>query len=174
MNKLVMLLALLCSIPARAEEALILGLHTFSKHFPTEDYQHNDNFGVFGEYKGWRLGAYDNTLGRTSVYGGYHYQLGYGFGVMAGIVSGYQKKCEEVVTRRTETTIDPDSRMTLSVTYIKTTETCYGTSRGAITGLMAFSYTPPPRFNVWGVQPEILFMPPLFKNASVVHLALKF
>lgn len=88
------LYVLLCATPAHAET--VVGLHTFSAHYPQERYQNNDNFGAYVRLdNGTTFGAYRNTLGRPSVYLAYTAQAG-PFGLTAGVITGYRRRapCE--------------------------------------------------------------------------------
>lgn len=86
------LLALLLASGA-AQAQTTIGLHLASHHFEQRDYQRNFNPGIYVRTEdGWTAGVYRNTLGRTSVYGGY--TIGDQVALTVGVVSGYQIRHE--------------------------------------------------------------------------------
>jgi hypothetical protein len=155
---------------AAAADKVYVGLHTFSAHLPAKDYQNNDNFGVYYRDGPWQVGAYRNTLNRVSFYGGYVQDLPGGFGLMAGLVSGYQKKCHAVYTPYQQGYLGPEG-IYYKTEYDHTRTDCFGSSRGAVTALLALSWAAP--FKFWGAQPEVMVMPPFPKHSAVVHAALR-
>lgn len=68
---------------------LILGLHLVSHHNPELPLQNNTNPGVYAECDGWTVGAYKNTLDRTSAYAGYTWHWGPA-SLGAGAITGYR------------------------------------------------------------------------------------
>jgi hypothetical protein len=59
---------------------------------PAVSEQNNANFGVYAIDDGWTIGAYRNTLRRTSVYGGYIFGADGPVSLAVGISTGYQRK----------------------------------------------------------------------------------
>ena len=73
-------------LPAHADT---VGLHVASAHVPQRKFN-NVNPGLyFRSDTGWTVGGYRNSLGRTSVYGGYTLEYGL-LALTAGAVTGYQ------------------------------------------------------------------------------------
>ena len=69
----------------------VLGLHLASVHVPAEPYHHNVNPGAYVVFpQGVAVGAYHNSLGRTSAYVGKVLDFS-PFALTVGVVSGYQK-----------------------------------------------------------------------------------
>lgn len=158
---------------AHADE-LSLGLHVASVHVPQHE-QNNTNPGLYIRYDQWQVGGYENSLGRTTVYGGYAVPVG-PIEVMLGLATGYQRICKEYdVYVPTERNVEhlPGGSSVTTTTYAHTDiyEDCKGFSKYAVTPLVALSYTAP--FTVMGAQPQILFMPGFGKHSSVAHLAFK-
>lgn len=72
--------------------AATVGVHIGSAHYPGASYQNNFNPGMYVRTDdGITVGAYYNTLRRTSVYAGYTLEYG-PFGLLGGVVTGYTPK----------------------------------------------------------------------------------
>ena len=69
--------------------SLIVGLHLLSYHTSPQPYMKSVTPGVYAECDGWNAGIYHNSLGGTSVHGGYtwHWEP---FALTAGVASGYR------------------------------------------------------------------------------------
>ena len=81
------LLLLLLSLPAQAGELL---LHGPSYHFGPTEYN-NANYGLgYAFDNNFVLGAYENSINKTSVYAGYCFTVTQRISVLAGAVSGYE------------------------------------------------------------------------------------
>lgn len=73
-----------------------VGLHLASKHFPTRDFN-NVNPGVYWRADaGWMVGAYRNSLERTTVYAGYNWQWR-ALALTAGAATGYAEKVQPLL-----------------------------------------------------------------------------
>ena len=93
--------------------AATFGLHLGGIHFPNASYQNNMNPGMYVRTDdGFTLGAYYNTLRRTSIYAGYTYELG-PFGLMGGVITGYKPKMIEGVTYGQGKTLTPIAALSL-------------------------------------------------------------
>lgn len=69
-----------------------IGLHIASHHFPERDYQQNRNIGIYLRSDNWQIGTYRNTINRQSYYAAKSIEIGAGFEIMGGVVSGYQRR----------------------------------------------------------------------------------
>lgn len=124
--------------------AIAIGAHIGSVHIPERDYQHNFNPGIYVRHEsGIAGGIYRNTLGRTTVYGGYNVKLG-PVDVLAGAASGYQLKCQQE---------------------------CYGVSNAKISPFIAPSYRLP--IEIIGVSPRVWLIPGYGRTSTVLHLSLE-
>lgn len=90
----VLVLLLVLAAPARAADTPTpkdtLGIHLFSQHLPAANYN-NVNPGLYYRLaEGPVMGAYRNSVRRTSVYAGYTWQWGR-FDLTTGAVTGYAK-----------------------------------------------------------------------------------
>ena len=139
---------------------LTIGLHMASVHVPALDTQNNTNPGLYAMTEsGWVVGAYRNTLSRTSVYGGHVFTHG-PFSLTVGVVSGYQERTEVVDCAAIGR---PDMQQ------------CWhrvGFSRGALTLLASPSVRLP---QVFGVTPRISYIPKVGGPARshAFHLSLE-
>lgn len=171
MKYLVAILALLC-LPAHAET--VIGLHTVSIHAPQRA-QQNENAGLYiRSASGVEAGAYRNSVGRNTFYISQEFGLLEGsagkLGLQVGLATGYQKRCTETSavypvhhTQKGEREHDE---------WVKHTHIdCKGFSRGAITPMAGFTYTP--NLSFMGVVPRLQFIPGLKNHSSVVHLTLE-
>ena len=121
--------------------AAIFGVHMGSAHYPGGSYQNNFNPGVYLRTEdGITVGAYYNTLRRASVYAGYTYQYG-PFGLLGGVVTGYQPKLINGLT--------------------------YGQGK-ALTPMLALSLQLPA---MGGFKPMVMLVPPFQSSPAVLHLA---
>lgn len=161
------------ALEARAE-GLTVGLHVASIHSPQGD-QTNTNPGLYIRMDRWQAGLYRNSHSRTTFYGGYAYPIG-PVEVMAGIASGYDKRCT------TQTTYIPekvsfeqypngDTSTTTTPARTVPTEACTGFSKHRLTPLVALSFAAP--FTVSGARPRLWFMPGFSKTSTVAHLSLE-
>ena len=158
MNARIAFALILCSLAFAASAQTTMGLHTFSVHAPDGN-ENNDNFGAYVQHKRWIAGAYRNSIGRDTVYAGYVKPLGYGFDLMGGFASGYDRRCETY----TVTTGQAKHKTAKPVT--ETRERCSGFSRHALTPALAVGYTAP--LAVFGASPRIVVVPG-FKDSSTV------
>lgn len=133
---------------------LILGIHLISYHAPAKDYQNNENWGVYAAYNNFTVGAYRNTLRRTSLYAGYNVQLWGPIDITLGGVSGYQKKSETELC----------GPIGVSDWFV-TCQVQHGYSRGAVSLLAAPSVHYGP-VRLW-------FIPSVGRTSSVFHLSLE-
>lgn len=86
-----MLVIALCTLSTCAYGQTVVGVHLVSHHIPTRSDQNNLNLGAYVRTEnGITLGAYRNTLSRTSVYAGLTLERG-PFALTAGAVTGYRK-----------------------------------------------------------------------------------
>lgn len=121
--------------------AASFGVHLASAHYPGGPYQNNFNPGVYLRTEdGITVGTYYNTLRRASVYAGYTYEYG-PFGVLGGVVTGYQPKRIDGVT--------------------------YGQGK-ALTPMLALSLQLP---KLGGFRPMLMLIPPFRSSPAVLHLA---
>lgn len=70
----------------------VMGLHTASWHSNAAG-QNNANGGLYVRGDDWTVGAYRNSLGRTSVYAARTWQAG-GWDIAVGAITGYRRKLE--------------------------------------------------------------------------------
>lgn len=121
--------------------AATLGVHVGSTHYPGGSYQNNFNPGVYLRTDdGITVGAYYNTLRRASVYAGYTYQYG-PFGLLGGVVTGYQPKVIDGLI--------------------------YGEGK-TLTPMLALSLQLP---DLGGFKPMVMLVPPFQNSPAVLHLA---
>jgi hypothetical protein len=161
-------------------EGLTVGLHTISAHIP-QHAQNNVNPGAYlRTANGVELGLYRNSWRRPSLYVSQQFDLvsgSYGsLSLQAGLVSGYQKRCEVTQTTipgatHVEHRDDGSTVTTRDPPTINTHTECKGFSRGAITALAGFSYLPPMAF--MGITPRVQFLPPLGKSGALIHLTVE-
>jgi hypothetical protein len=147
----------------------VVGLHLVSAHIPAKDYQRNLNVGGYVRVDSWSVGAYRNTLGRSTFYVAGHYPLGQGFEASLGVATGYRRRCQdstEVVTTQQE----KDGATYTQKTKVTTT-TCAGFSRGAVAPLAGITYQPAVSF--MGAKPRVWFSPGMKGSSSVIHLSLE-
>lgn len=145
--------------------AQTIGLDTVSFHYPDKAYFNNANPGLYYRTaSGIQVGAYHNTLDRTTFYAAKLWDIRYGFGLVAGLGTGYQKKYEQVDPEKGPNDCGDGTR-----------PPCYanrGRSRGAISPILALTWASPP---VFGVSARVTAMPGFFTGASsVAHLALEY
>ena len=121
--------------------AATFGVHIGSTHYPGGSYQNNFNPGVYVRTDdGITVGTYYNTLRRASVYAGYTYEYG-PFGLLGGVVTGYQPKLIDGVS--------------------------YGQGK-ALTPMLALSLQLP---TLGGFKPMVMLVPPFKSSPAVLHLA---
>lgn len=85
------------SMPAQASEDWTLGAHVASVHVPALKNQNNFNPGAYVVApNGVTVGAYHNTMRKTSVYVGYLAHFKYA-DVLVGGVTGYKKELGRAV-----------------------------------------------------------------------------
>jgi hypothetical protein len=125
-------------------QATTWGVHVGSIHVPAKESDNNANYGLYARTdSGLTFGVYRNTLRRTSLYAGYTFNAYRDIDVTVGGITGYQLK---------------DGT---------------GYARGAVTGLVAFSYPLPVR--ILGMAPRVSLVPGhLVKARSVLHLTMEF
>jgi hypothetical protein len=70
--------------------SILVGLHLATLHVPSASYQHDLNPGAYVEVEHVTLGAYRNTIGRTSIYIAGTLDRA-PFSLTLGAVSGYQR-----------------------------------------------------------------------------------
>lgn len=144
-----------------------VGLHLVSQHFPERDHHNQDNFGLYVQHKRWLIGGYRNSLNRDTYYAAYAQPLGYGFDLVAGVGSGYRRKCEtHSVTTYSQVTHKGE---TFTVKSTERVESCRGFSKGSLAPVAGLTYTAPAFF---GASPRIWVVPGI-KGASstVIHLS---
>lgn len=153
---MVRLLALFLLVPASVP-AQTFGLHLGSVHVPDEDGQENLNQGLYvRSASGLTAGAYRNSMGRWSTYGGWTWDRG-PFGLTLGIAYGYQRR--QTNCRAVNVPQDPSARV------------C-DTSEGS-PGAFAPFVSPSARLPaVFGLTPRLSFVP-VYKGSSVVHLSIE-
>jgi hypothetical protein len=84
--------ALLWAMLSPKAEAAELILHGPSHHFDSQAGYNNQNFGLgYAFDNNIVVGAYDNSIRRTSVYAGYVLRLTEHVGILAGVATGYEK-----------------------------------------------------------------------------------
>lgn len=94
-------------------QAATFGVHLGSAHYPKGSYQNNFNPGMYVRTDdGITVGAYYNTLRRTSVYAGYTFEYG-PVGLLGGLVTGYQPKLIDSVNYGQGKTLTPMLAMSL-------------------------------------------------------------
>lgn len=152
--------------------AQTVGVHLVSHHAPKRDFQRNDNPGLyFRSAEGWTVGAYRNTIGRTSVYAGRAFAVG-PLDIGLGVVGGYQRKCHETTWNQ----VDTQSWEHHGRTYSRTTTTpmvrteCLGVSRGYLSPMVSPSIALPA---VLGATPRLHYMPGLSGTSNVIHLSVE-
>jgi hypothetical protein len=158
MNIRLLFALVLCSLAFAASAQTVVGLHTVSIHAPDHG-ENNSNWGAYVQHKRWVLGGYRNSIGRDTAYLGYVKPLGYGFDVMGGLASGYDRRCE------TYTVTAGQAKHKTAKPVTETRERCSGFSRHALTPALAVGYTAP--FAVLGASPRIVVVPG-FKDSSTV------
>lgn len=149
-------------------EPLTFGLHTGSVHAPDKSYLRNTNPGVYLRQGAWQGGIFRNSYGRTSVYGGGVLSIG-ALDLMAGLATGYDKRCSQQTTVTTETIDTPNGQVTVMVR--DTVLDCKGWSRHRIAPLAALSWAP--AIDVLGARPRLSFMPGFRDTSSLFHLSLE-
>ncbi len=174
MNLRIAFALILCSL-AFAASAQTIGLHTVSIHAPDHG-ERNDNWGAYVQHKRLIVGGYRNSLNRDTGYVGYVHPLGHGFDVMAGLASGYSRKCESYTVQTGEklhaTKHNGEYSKTVTPVY-ETRERCSGFGRGALVPVAAISYSAP--FSVLGATPKLTLVPGMGnKSSTVLHLSLQF
>ncbi len=154
-----------------------VGLHVGSAHIPQRG-QNNTNPGAFVIFDGWRVGVYENSYNRTTVYGARVFNLLEGqYGTLdlsIGAASGYKRECNtyKVKTGSVQTvTKHKEGKVTTSTPVFENRESCTGFSRYDITPMGALTYSAP--FSVLGATTELSFMPGFGKHSSVGHLSFK-
>ncbi len=169
--------------------ALTLGVHLASLHVPAHDYQRNINPGLYlrvhegarlggidlGALQGLTLGAYRNTLGRTSAYLGHTLTLAGGPGsaatvdVTLGAVSGYQRRCRSWVTWQPDA---PGAHGPHGSGVTARTEwECLGSSNAVLAPFLAPSLTLP--LHPFGLTPRLALIPGARNTATAVHLSVE-
>lgn len=145
-----------------AAKAVTLGVHLASVHMVKEGDQNNFNPGLYVKLdSGITLGAYHNTLRRTSVYLGWtgEHELGYGsVGVVVGIVNGYKQKVWY-------DSCNIDGRDAFCRYYS-------GDSKKDVVPMAVVSYKFP-QIGESGISPRISYIPQAGKNGAVLHLSLE-
>ena len=68
-----------------------IGIHLWSKHHPSNDYQNNDNYGMYYKSSDYEIGYYRNTLRRNSFYAGKNYSYGQ-IDFFVGGITGYKRE----------------------------------------------------------------------------------
>jgi hypothetical protein len=158
-------------------EALVIGFHLGSVHVPAKDDQNNRNTGAYVCMEEWCAGGYRNTIDRDTFYVTHELAKAHGFSLHAGLVTGYQKKCQRAIFESGKTTKvehRPDGSIR-KLTYTETEErdVCEGHTRGAVAPILTLSYKPP--FQVFGLQPRIFYVPAIEKKGShVIHFSVEF
>ena len=143
-----------------AATAQTVGVHLVSAHLHSDSGQNNDNNGMYLKTDRLTVGAYRNTIRRTSVYAGWNFHMTDNADAMLGGVSGYQLKR----TRRECTDADA----------AKGWANCWsedGFSKSAIAPMLVLSYRLPA---VQGISPRLSFMPGIKGASPVVHLSVEF
>jgi len=163
----------LCCLAFAATAQTTIGVHTVSIHAPDHD-ENNENFGLYVQHKRLILGAYRNSIDRNTVYAGYVQPLGHGFDVMAGLASGYEKRCHGYAVKTGEKIhIKYNKHGEISKTTVpvyETRESCSGFSRWALAPALAIGYTAP--FSVMGAAPKLTLVPGFgSKSSTVGHLS---
>lgn len=152
--KTVVLVLALASTLACADT---IGVHLESVHVPHSADLHNFNPGVYwkGE-SGATVGAYHNSLGRWSVYGGWTIEQESGrgpFALTVGVVTGYRRKHDEWTAGGQVQWWDSPG---------------YG---GVVAPLVSPSVRLP---GVWGLTPRLSVVPGLGAGGlTVVHLSVE-
>lgn len=149
------IIALLLLCLGAAANAATFGLHLASVHVPSRDYQRNVNPGLYVRLdSGITAGVYRNTLGRTTVYGGYTFEWG-PFGLTLGAATGYQKHAVPVPCERAH--------------YVGCTR-IDGVSNAVLVPMVAPSVRLP---EVAGLTPRLSIIPGLAGSANVLHLSVE-
>jgi hypothetical protein len=158
---------LAASCNAHAGEEVTIGAHLVSTHIPAQSYQNNFNPGFYLRMNsGLTIGAYYNTLKRSSYYLAWTTPEFAYMSVTMGVVSGYQKKLVHVET--TKTPCDPESS---GCYHLHTTGTWEGSSSGAVTLMLAPSVRLP---QVLGITPRVSVIPRFgAASSTVVHLSIE-
>ena len=85
--------AFLCSLMFQKAEAAELLIHGPSFHFDRDADYSNRNYGLgYAFDNNVVVGAYENSINRTSVYVGYLVNLNQHVGILAGVVTGYEER----------------------------------------------------------------------------------
>lgn len=84
-----------------AKAETVFGAHLVSHHVGADGFN-NANVGAYVVVDGWTVGAYRNSLYRTSIYAGYQFDWG-PFSLTAGVVSGYKREVTECTGSRAQT-----------------------------------------------------------------------
>lgn len=105
----------LATSPACADTLI---LHLGSKHFPSRDYNNFNPGLAYRTDSGWTLGAYRNSIRRTSVYAGRQFDWGLTpdlqASVTVGAVSGYYRSLRPLVVPSLGLRVSPDLRFRLA------------------------------------------------------------
>lgn len=173
MKRLLAILALLC-LPAHAET--VIGLHTLSIHAPQRA-QQNENAGVYVRNASVEVGLYRNSVGRNTFYISQEFTLLEGsagkLGLQIGAATGYQHKCNvsPATVKVHHIVATPEEYKEYDITTQMERVQCKGFSRGAVTPMAGFTYTPNIAF--MGIVPRLQFVPGQKNHSSVVHLTLE-
>ena len=137
-----------------------VGVHLTSVHLRATPEQNNDNHGLYIKTDRLTVGAYRNTIRRTSVYAGWNFHLTENADAMLGGVSGYK--------------IDRTYRACTESDRAKGWTRCWdqeGFSHSEIAPMLVLSYKLPA---VQGISPRLSFMPGIKGASPVVHLSAEF
>lgn len=89
--------SMLLNMPAQATDTWTLGVHVATAHIPARQYQNNFNPGAYVVApNGVAVGAYHNTVRRTSVYVGYQMRFKHA-DLLLGGVTGYKEELGHAV-----------------------------------------------------------------------------
>lgn len=143
---------------------LTIGMHMATVHIPHRDYQNDINPGMYVQHTetGLTVGAYHNTLRRTSVYVTKSFNTGKLFGmqtnVMLGGITGYKRI--ESYNLQDDSTGHP-----VWVTFEE------GVSKHSVAPMLAASIELP---SMQGVTPRITLVPPSSNAGSTaLHFSME-
>ena len=175
MNVRIAIALVLCCLAFAATAQTTIGVHTVSIHAPDHG-ENNSNWGAYVQHKRLIVGGYRNSLNRDTGYVGYVHPLGYGFDVMGGLASGYQKRCHGysvIVGEKLHITHAKHGAVKTVTPVYEQRESCSGFARGFLTPALALGYTAP--FAVLGATPKLTLVPGMGnKSSTVLHLSLQF
>lgn len=147
---------------------MTMGLHLGSYHVPDRPYFQNTNPGLFLRVDQTQLGCYQNSYDRTSCYVAVIQPIG-PVDVMAGLVTGYDRRCKERI--ETTVTVRKTETATITMTDHMLLRECRGFSKEKVTPMLALSYAIP--VEILGATPRLSVMSAFDKGATVFHLSVE-